>query len=58
MDTPNEGEKPVDNMELFRQQASACGAGCACHSTASPGGLRWVLGILVLLVAATLASRR
>jgi len=57
MDTPSEDQKPMDNMELLKQQASACGAECACHSTASPGGLRGVLGILVLLVAALLVSR-
>ena len=57
MDTPNEDQKPVDNMELLKQQAQACGAGCACHSTGKVGRLRGVLGIIVLLVAATLASR-
>ncbi len=57
MDTPNEEQKPVDNMELLKQQASACGARCACHTPASPGRLRGVLGILILLVAATLVSR-
>ncbi len=57
MDTPNEEQKPVDNMDLLKQQAQACGADCACHSTAAPGGLRGVLGILVLLVAALLVSR-
>jgi hypothetical protein len=57
MDAPNEDQKPVDKMELLKQQASACGADCACHSTASPSGLRRVLGILVLLVAALLVSR-
>ncbi len=57
MDTPNGEQKPVDNMDLLKQQAEACGAGCACHSTTSSDRLRWVLGILVLLVAATLVSR-
>ncbi len=57
MDTPNEEQKPADNMELLKQQASACGAGCSCHSTGSPRGLRGVLGILVLLVAVTLVAR-
>jgi hypothetical protein len=57
MDTPNEDQEPVDNMELLKQQASACGAGCTCHSTALSDRLRWVLGILVLLVAATLVWR-
>lgn len=57
MDTPGEDQKPVDNMELLKQQAQACGAGCACHSAGKVGRLRWVLGILVLLVVATLVSR-
>jgi hypothetical protein len=57
MNTPNEDPKPVDNMELLKQQASACGAGCACHGTGSSGGIRGVLGIIVLLVAVTLVAR-
>jgi MYXO-CTERM domain-containing protein len=44
-------------MELLKQQASACGAGCACPSTETAGQMRWVLGMIVLLVAATLVSR-
>lgn len=57
MDTPNEDQKPVDNMERLKQQASACGAGCVCHGTGSSGRLRWVLGMIVLLAAATLVAR-
>jgi hypothetical protein len=57
MTTPNEDQKPVDNMELPQQQASACAAGCACHGTGSAGRMRWVLGMIVLLVAATLVAR-
>ncbi len=56
MNTPHEEQKPTDNMELLKQQASACATGCACHGTGS-GRLRWVLGVIVLLVAATLAAR-
>lgn len=44
MDPSNEDPKPVGNMELLKQQTSACGAGCSCHSTASSDRLRWVLG--------------
>ncbi len=57
MDTPKEDPKPVDNMELLKQQAAACGADCACHSTAAPGRLRGVLGIIVLFVAVALVTR-
>ncbi len=57
MDTPNEEQKPVDNVDLLKQQAQACGAGCSCHNTASSDRLRWILGILVLLVVAVLVSR-
>ncbi len=57
MNAPNEEQKPVDNMEMLKQQASACGPGCDCHGTASSGQLRWVLGAIVLVIAATLAAR-
>jgi len=57
MNSPNEEPKQTDNMELLKQQASDCGSGCACHGTGSSGRLRWVLGVIVLLVAATLVAR-
>jgi hypothetical protein len=57
MNSPNEEPKQTDNMELLKQQASDCAPGCACHGPASPGRLRWVLGVIVLLVAATLVAR-
>jgi hypothetical protein len=57
MNAPNEDPKPVDNMELLKQQASACGPNCDCHGTESSGQLRWVLGATVLVIAATLAAR-
>ncbi len=57
MESPNGEQKSVDNVELLKQQASACGAGCACHGTGSSGRMRGVLGIIVLVVAATLVSR-
>jgi hypothetical protein len=57
MNSPNEEAKQTDNMERLKQQASDCAPGCACHSTGSSGRLRWVLGVIVLLVAATLVAR-
>jgi hypothetical protein len=57
MNSPNEDRKQTENMELLKQQADACAPGCACHGHASPGRLRWVLGVIVLLVAATLVAR-
>jgi hypothetical protein len=57
MNAPNEEPKPVDNMELLKQQAAACGPGCDCHGTESSSQLRWVLGAVVLVIAATLAAR-
>jgi hypothetical protein len=57
MNSPNEEPKQTDNMELLKQQASSCAPGCACHGTGSSGRLRWVLGVIVLLVAATLVAR-
>ena len=57
MKSSNEDRKQTDNMELLRQQASDCAPGCACHSPGSSGRLRWVLGVIVLLAAATLVAR-
>ncbi len=57
MNSPNEERKQADNMELLKQQASDCAPGCACHGTGSSGRMRWVLGMIVLLVAATLVAR-
>jgi len=57
MNLPNEEPKQTDNMELLKQRASDCAPGCACHGSGSSGRLRWVLGVIVLLVAATLVAR-
>jgi hypothetical protein len=57
MNTPNEEQKSTENMETPKQQASACTPTCGCHGTGSSGRLRRVLGMIVLLVAATLVAQ-
>jgi MYXO-CTERM domain-containing protein len=57
MNPPNEERKPTNNMELLKQQAEACGSGCSCHTTGTPGKMRWVLGVIVLIAAGTLVAR-
>jgi MYXO-CTERM domain-containing protein len=57
MNPSNEDQKPVDNMELLKQQASGCGPGCDCHATGPSGRRRWILGMIVLLAAAALVAR-
>jgi len=57
MNPPNEDRKPTDNMESLKQQAAACGPGCGCHATGTPGKMRWVLGVIVLIAAGTLVAR-
>ena len=57
MNTPNEDRKQNDNMELLKQQASACDPGCGCHATASPGKTRWVIGAIVLVAAGVMVAR-
>lgn len=57
MNTPNENGKPSDNMELLKQQAAACGPGCGCHATGTPGGTRWVIGAIVLVAAGAMVVR-
>lgn len=57
MNSPNEGRKQTDNMELLKQQASGCGSGCGCHPTGTPGKMRWVIGALVLVAAGVMVVR-
>jgi MYXO-CTERM domain-containing protein len=57
MNTPNEDEKPTDNMELLKQQAAGCGPGCGCNATGTPGKTRWVIGVIVLVAAGVLVAR-
>ena len=57
MNTPSEDGKQPDNMELLKQQASACGPGCSCHATAMPGKMRWVIGTIVLVAAGVMVVR-
>ena len=57
MSPSNEDQKPMDNMELLKQQASDCAPGCACHGTGPLGRKRLILGTIVLLVAVALVAR-
>lgn len=57
MNSSNEDPKPVNNMELPKQQASSCEAGCACHSTGGRVPKRMILGVIVLCAAAVLVVR-
>jgi hypothetical protein len=57
MNTPNENEKPTNNMESLKQQAAACDSGYGCHVTGTPGKTRWVIGVIVLVVAGALVAR-
>jgi MYXO-CTERM domain-containing protein len=57
MNPPNENREPTDNMELLKQQAAACGPGCGCHASGTPGKMRWVLGAIVLVAAGVMMAR-
>jgi len=57
MSSSNEDQKPMDNMELLKQQASDCAPGCDCHATGPLGRKRLILGTIVLLVAVALVAR-
>lgn len=57
MNSPNEDPKPVDNVESAKQPPSCCGPECDCHGTGPSGPMRWMLGMIVLLIAATLVAR-
>jgi hypothetical protein len=51
MNSPNEGRKPTTDMELLKNQTSGCGPGCGCNATGTPGKMRWVLIVIVLVAA-------
>jgi MYXO-CTERM domain-containing protein len=57
MNSPNEDRKPVDNMELLKQQPATCGPGCNCHATGKSGKTRWVIGAIVLAAAGVMVVR-
>lgn len=57
MNTTNEEPKKADNMELLKQQAANCGAGCACHSGGTSGKAKMLICGAVLLVAAVLVVK-
>jgi MYXO-CTERM domain-containing protein len=42
---------------MEKQQASACGPGCGCNATGTPGKTRWVIGVIVLVAAGVLVAR-
>ena len=57
INSENEEWKKKDNMELLKQQASACEPECGCHATGASGRIRWVLGAIVLVAAVVVAAR-
>jgi MYXO-CTERM domain-containing protein len=57
MTTKNDDRQPSDNMELLKQQASACGPECGCHAAGPSGRKRWILGVIVLVAAAAFVAR-
>lgn len=57
MSSSNGDGKKTDNMELLKQEASTCGAGCDCHTDGPVGRKRMILGTVVLLVAVALVAR-
>ena len=57
MTTNNENPRPADNMEMLKQQASACGSECGCHAPKASGKVRWVVGAIILIAAGTLVVK-
>ena len=57
MTTKNENSNSPDNMELLKQEASACGPGCGCHAAGPSSRGRWIIGVVVLVAAGVLVAR-
>lgn len=56
MNTQNDEVRKDDNVEDIGQEA-ACAPGCSCNTTESGGRERWVVGIVIVLVAGVLVAR-
>ncbi|MBU0716001.1 MAG: hypothetical protein KJ964_11645 [Verrucomicrobia bacterium] len=57
MNTKNEDQKPSDNIEALKQEASACGPGCGCHAAGPSNRVRWIVGAIIILAAGVLVAR-
>lgn len=57
MTAMNEDQKPSDNMEALKQEASVCGPGCGCHAGGSSSRARWIVGVIIILAAGMLMAR-
>jgi hypothetical protein len=57
MKSSNKNPKQPDNMELLKQQASACGSECGCHATGTQSKTRRIIGTLVLVAAMAMVAR-
>ena len=57
MKSSNKNPKQPDNMELLKQQASACGSECGCHDTGTQSKTRRIIGALVLVAAMAMVAR-
>ena len=57
MKSSNKNPKQPDNMELLKQQASACGSECGCHATGTQSKTRRIIGALVIVAAMAMVAR-
>lgn len=57
MSENHEDQKPTDNMEALKQEASACGPGCGCHAGGPASRVRWIVGAIIILAAGALVVR-
>lgn len=57
MTTNNEDQKPTDNMEVRKPEASSCGSGCGCHAGGTSCRGRWIVGAIIILAAGILMAR-
>ena len=57
MTTKNDNSSSPDNMEVLKQEASACGPGCGCHTAGPSSRIRRTVGVIVLVAAGVLVAR-
>jgi len=57
MSANHEDRKPTDNMDVLKQEASACGPGCGCHAGGPASRVCWIVGAIIILAAGVLVAR-
>ena len=57
MNSPNEDRNRPADIKFLKQTPAPCDSGCGCHTAGTPGKMRRVLGVIVLVAAGAMVVR-